>query len=325
MSTRSRYRRTFDQRRRLGAPAARVGMVAGGAIAAALVSAAITPAAHADGVGAATTVTDANPFADLFGSNPLTNTLDTALVTAFPTFAQNLDIVQDGDLQVFANVVTNDLDPFEDMLPADPTTLQIIEAAGSDSVLAEIPGFGGIVPTLDSQIDAGTTATPPAVDTDPDLFEDMLGPNATAAQLGIATAADNTLDAYANAHPGVYDLPFQLSQADAQFDSLTLPTGDADPFEDLLPANATFAQITEAWADDRDLDIASPTLAASLDAQVDQALASDNDAAADLAQAFGPNGGAFIEFFVQQFVGSSPALQDATVDALIASMGLGPF
>lgn len=103
-------------------------------------------------------------------------------------------------------------------------------------------------------------------DTPPDPFEDLLGANPSATDLANAQALDSAL---VTAHvPGLLKALDTIAD-DPVTGTPTEPTGDNDPFQDLLGPTATADQMEHAAALDQYLFAQDPTLSATLDAQLD--------------------------------------------------------
>lgn len=146
---------------------------------------------------------------------------------------------------------------------------------------------------------------------EPDIFQDFFGSNAYTIHL------DNVFDA-GNPVVANYLASFMDAMQPPNVGPPILPVGDdPDPFEDLAGTNGG---VPYEW--DNVLVNFAPTLSATLDAYID-AHPPDADALADLTQAFGATGGAYIAGFEQLITGIP--ITDAMADSIIASMGLGPF
>lgn len=160
------------------------------------------------------------------------------------------------------------------------------------------------------------TANADDTDTPPDPFVDLLGANPSATDLADAQALDSAL---VTAH-----IPGLLKALDTIADSPvtgtpTEPAGDNDPFEDLLGSSATADQLQHAAALDQYLYAASPTLSASLDAQLDGGTIPpppDADPFADLFPSL-VSGGDPIDSFLNS-IGLAVPL-DAWVDQLLTA------
>ncbi|WP_428342129.1 hypothetical protein [Mycobacterium sp.] len=262
MSNKSRYHRTADGRRRRGVTGSGLGIAVGGAMAAAFISMGTASADVAD--------TEPDPFTDLLGANASATDLATAQaadMTFVTTSHTDVATLLDNTYDVYSTLpaVAGDVDPFEDLLPANATALQLAEALNGD-----ISSSVSVETNIEAGIDSGATAPVSATDTEPDPFTDLLGPNATAAELGQASAADASLAAQD---------PTAALNDDQLFDGSLIPPGDNDPFEDLLPANAPTTQVALAilldnklYTNDPTLNPNNiPTLTGNLDAQVDSA------------------------------------------------------
>lgn len=267
-----------------------------------------------------------DPFTDLLSGGPTPTAAELAAAHAADAtimststgayIGSSFDIDYDNWVENAA-FITNDADPYEDLLPANATPLQDAQAIFADEYL-----YGNdptLAANLDAGIDAGTTGTVLPTDTEPDSFTDMLGSSATATQLAQAAWADATL---------VSGDSSMATNVDEQvMDAIAIPPGDNDPFEDILPANATAAQQGMAVIFDWALYVNDPTLAATLDAQIDTALAPDTDPFTDLAQAFGANAtGLASAATADAALSSSTALSlDNIADQVISAFHLGSF
>ncbi|MFZ0903270.1 MAG: hypothetical protein WAN71_05210 [Mycobacterium sp.] len=158
MSIRSHDGPTNDQRRRRVAPAAGFGVVAAGAIGAALLSAAIAPAAQADPVsGAVNVIPDLDPFEDLFPSNPDAAILDGDLLTyaVNPTFWAGLFDGFVDDFSTIPNV--GPLNP----PGAEPDPFEDIAGTNSGVALQLDTVFTNYQPALAVLLDKAFDALPP--------------------------------------------------------------------------------------------------------------------------------------------------------------------
>jgi hypothetical protein len=250
--------------------------------------------------GTTTTGTDADPFADLVGSdsNTLANSLDAQLNATDPNLAAQLDATADAggtgngadldplaDVGFAANAPSNQSIDDEFLTPTQAAQLDVLIdqatanggslPAGSSSdadAFSDLGIFNGstldmvdskLAQQLDPLVDQVLANTSSTSTTDLDPFEDVLPANATTAQISEAQVLDAQL-AVLN--------PNLAAQLDATADAGTTGTGtgtDLDPFEDALPSTATSTQIADATAADQALAASNPTLAGQLDAAVD--------------------------------------------------------
>lgn len=159
-----------------------------------------------------------------------------------------------------------------------------------------------------------SAAVAPAAKADtpePDIFQDFFGSNAYTIHL------DNLFDA-GNPVVANYLGAFMDAMSPPNVGPPVISPGDEpDPFEDLAGTNGG---VPFEW--DNVLVNFAPKVAQMLDAYID-ANPPDNDALADLTQAFGATGAAFIAGFEQAITGMP--ITDAMADMAIASAGLGPF
>jgi hypothetical protein len=160
------------------------------------------------------------------------------------------------------------------------------------------------------------TANADDSDTPPDPFVDLLGANPSATDLANAEMLDSAL---VTAH-----VPGLLKALDTIADSPVTgtpiePTGDNDPFQDLLGPNATADQLAHAEALDQYLFSTNPALSATLDAQLDSGTIPpppDADPFADLFPSL-VTGGDPIDNFLNS-IGLAVPL-DAWVDQLLTT------
>lgn len=163
-----------------------------------------------------------------------------------------------------------------------------------------------------------STAVAPAAQAAPDLdpFEDFLPSNS------IFQPDAAILDATILTYPGG---AFWADIFDSQVDGpitnvgpLALPGAEPDPFEDLLGMNSGAALQLDTVFDQY-----QPALAVLLDQTFDALPPPDHDALADLTQAFGATGAAYISGLELAITGMP--ITDGMADMAIASAGLGPF
>ena len=151
---------------------------------------------------------------------------------------------------------------------------------------------------------------------DVDPFQDFFGSNPYTAYLD--TTFNNDFALVANLFDGYVDDFSTIPNVGP----LNPPGTEPDPFEDLLGNGGGPALQLDALKLDTVFDNYAPNVAAAHDTFID-ANPPDNDALADLTQAFGATGAAFIAGFEQAMTGVP--ITDAMADIAIASAGLGPF
>lgn len=178
-----------------------------------------------------------------------------------------------------ADVADTEPDPFTDLLGANASATDLATAHAADMTL--VTANPDLAASLDNLYDVNSVDSP----IDNDVFQDLLGPNATAVQLALAllsggggTFFDEGFDSGVTAPvsgmepdpytdlldlgPNATDVqlgeaaeldkvlaqlePGFAAQLDDLFDTSPIPPGDNDPFEDLLPANAPATQVAQA-------------------------------------------------------------------------------
>ena len=270
MRKKPRYRHTTDQRRRrYGSTSTGVGIAVGGAMAAALIS---MGTASADN-------TPPDPFvewvewlghpsdAHLAAAQAADRLLDAEPPAGYPTLAADFD-----QRITLTPTSINDAgrDPFTELLPANATHFQILDAYLADNDLNSSIGSASLAQSLYQQIAAGTSSTAKLPDNHP--FTDILYDyhlheynDISAAEFGKADAADQALAKAESTLPDhnlAGDIQTQILDAQQ-------PANWSDPFELLLPANATDYQIAIATLDDE----YGSMMPANLDSQIQVVLA----------------------------------------------------
>jgi hypothetical protein len=163
-----------------------------------------------------------------------------------------------------------------------------------------------------------SAAVAPAAQAVPDVdpFEDFLPSNSIFQP--DAAILDAAILTYPNGAfwAGIFDN--QVDGPITNVGPLAPPGAEPDPFEDLLGMNSGAALQLDTVFDNY-----QPALAVLLDNLFDGLPPPDNDALADLTQAFGATGAAYIAGLEQAITGVP--ITDAMADMAIASAGLGPF
>jgi hypothetical protein len=196
--------------------------------------------------------------------------LDAALISEDQPLAAVLNGYVNGALSLVASGLTTAPagdDPFTELLPADATSAQMIEATDLDNAL-----YTGLTVASDTSL-AGTLASDaaaltPTTVTSTAPADDPFTEFAAAVSADVSPPGVANLDAdFANADPTL-----AATFAEYVIDPSTIPTTDStaptadEPFADLLSSTATSAQITEATDLDNTLYADDPTLAATLGA-----------------------------------------------------------